>query len=486
MNTVREVSWLDRTGAKLASAVAFPVCAALAATGLRKCPDPWRRTLGVGLRGEGCKFVLSAFGLQLPPGLEPAVDLANLSEFETRLLLAFARFLDDEPDARFALARSAHCDERVRTDHVDVALGQFTPNGKLAHLTFWLDPRKPSGVDRARSKEIEAAVVRAYNHTHAQPEVQRGEHTLEHLEGTGEHGERIMSSCLVSVEGDPETFFTGDRFTAPDFRLRRSLALGFMNLVVRRIGRHEIDCWLQLHHVAADGAPMQEMLTRLERIWPAEHAVTFPTESALRVQQVSMPTEREQWQGYDFVDLQPLLRQGATLGDAPFIALLVWRLAQQPEFAGVRFAIAVDVPAAEGAERAVDLISIRPADFGDHFGEFSRSLRLLIDAARARSSPTYHAMRQVAQLPARLAREMVRTHADWSAQTFGTVGITILRDAKAFLAPMADLGFDGGFIAIGSHALPTMDGDRVASVCVKGSAEQANTYLNVLRRAMAS
>jgi hypothetical protein len=485
MNEPRSITWLDRTTAKVASAVALPVCAALTATGLRKTPDPWRRTLGVGLRSEGSKFVLSAFGLHVPPGPEPFVDLAGVSEFETNLLIAFAKFLDDEPDARFALSRSPHCDERVRTDHVDVALGQFNPNGKLAHLTFWLDPRKAVSVDRKSAKDIEVAVVRAYNHTHAQPEIARGEHVLEHLEGTGEHGERIMSSVLVSVEGDPDTFFTGDRFAAPDFRLRRSLPLGFMSLVVRRVGRHEIDCWLQLHHVAADGVPMQELMTRLQRAWPPETPFVFPNESLPRVQQASMPGERELWQAHDFLDFQSLLEIRKTLNNAPLAAVFLWQLAKQPEFAGVRFALAIDVPAATGVERSVDLVSLRPADFGDRFDEFRKSFRSIVEAGRERRSTTYLAMRQIAQLPAKLAHEMVRTHPDLSAQTFGTVGVTILKDANVFLAPMSDIGFDGGFLALGNVALPTNRGARVGCVSVKGTAEQVNQYLAVLRRMLA-
>jgi hypothetical protein len=229
---------------------------------------------------------------------------------------------------------------------------------------------------------------------------------------------------------------------------------------------------------------MQELLNRLERAWAPTSPTVFPCETSSGPQQVSMPGERELWQKHDFLDFQPLLNMRATLGDAPLTALLLWQLAKQPEFAGTRFALAIDVPAKDGAERAVDLVSIRPADFGDRCADYCKAFQAIVEDARQRRSATWKAMHQIAQLPAGLAREMVRTHPELSAETFGTVGVSILRDAKVFLAPMSDLAFDGGFLAIGNVALPTKDARRVACVSVKGTAEQANTYLAVLRRVL--
>ena len=51
---------------------------------------------------------------------------------------------------------------------------------------------------------------------------------------------------------------------------------------------------------------------------------------------------------------------------------------------------------------------------------------------------------------------------------FGTLCVTIVRQARVFIAPMTDLGLSHGFFAIGSARLPSGTGTPVTSVSVKG------------------
>ena len=69
--------------------------------------------------------------------------------------------------------------------------------------------------------------------------------------------------------------------------------------------------------------------------------------------------------------------------------------------------------------------------------------------------------------------------------TFGSLCVTIIRDARVFLAPMTDLGLGHGFIAIGSADLPSVDGKRVASVSIKGDAGRISHYPEILHRVIA-
>lgn len=53
----------------------------------------------------------------------------------------------------------------------------------------------------------------------------------------------------------------------------------------------------------------------------------------------------------------------------------------------------------------------------------------------------------------------------------GTVGVTVLRTAKAFVTPLDDHHKDG-YCAFGSFCLPTDDGRLVAFLSIKGTGEQ--------------
>jgi hypothetical protein len=84
-----------------ASAVLLLVATLLVKLRLRREPDAWRRTVGVGLRSEASKFVLSAFDLDALSDC-PGQDLSHTAE-EQHFAERFARFLQTQPNAQFAL-----------------------------------------------------------------------------------------------------------------------------------------------------------------------------------------------------------------------------------------------------------------------------------------------------------------------------------------------------------------------------------------------
>jgi hypothetical protein len=90
-------------------------------------------------------------------------------------------------------------------------------------------------------------------------------------------------------------------------------------------------------------------------------------------------------------------------------------------------------------------------------GEFNR----LIAAARARTSPVRAGMQTAGLLPAWAHAAVVRSNPSSLDDTFGTLCVTIVRDARVFIAPMTDLGLGLGFFAIGSASLPSIGGTRV-------------------------
>jgi hypothetical protein len=198
-----------------------------------------------------------------------------------------------------------------------------------------------------------------------------------------------------------------------------------------------------------------------------------------------------------FVDLSPVFALRDDLnarharaigGQVTFGTLVAWLLSQEPEFAGVRIASTVDVPASSGYERDVDVVSLRPADYAtgegpwDGFIDFAREFNRLIAAARARTSPVRVGMQTAGLLPAWAHATVVRSNPAALDDTFGSLCVTIVREARVFVAPMTDLGLGHGFFGIGSANLRSATGTRVTSVSVKGEAGRIAQYPAILQR----
>jgi hypothetical protein len=489
----------------LAGLAALPMGAVLWLLRLRR-PDPWRRVLGLVLRSEGSKFALSAFGLDLfsdcdgtPPGLEHG-------QIERHFMNRWRRFLETEEEARFAIQHDGSCVRRVAALYCDVVLGRFGEEGELQTLLLAFDPKSPVALDAEASKRICAAVVWAYNDTRELPDAERPEHLRRlSLEGNGfslrerDFFDRMMAACFVSFEPPART--AAERCSTPRFHERRSLGGGMLRVVCRWLpGSESIDVWMQVHHVGSDGSPMQEMLSRIEETWGVKDAIVISQTNDSKPVPVAAPGERALHLITESISFEPLLalrriwseRFSAQLGGKiPLPALLMWVLAEQPEFAGKKFAVAVDVPAAGEWSRAVNLTSISPAEdratgvAGPPFAAFARYFEDLVAEARERRGVTYSATRALTWLPARLARAALRQQPENTDRTFGTIGLTILRAARVFVAPMSEIGFDDGFIAIGSMALQGEAGGAVAAVTIKGPIERIAVYPAAIRRALA-
>ncbi|MBS0660016.1 MAG: hypothetical protein JSR82_17385 [Verrucomicrobia bacterium] len=443
----------------LLSALTAPVNSGLWALGLRR-PDPWRRTLGLGLRGEGTKFALSAFGVR-----------CEARESDEALARRLAGWLQrtNADGSRYALRHGRWYVERVAVERVPVALLEFESDGALRSL-LPLD-EVPLVAERI------AAVLAAHGRTANLVEAERPSQ----LAGVLEEAARPWADCVgISFEAPP-----ADRFAPPDFRRRRGLGGAGLDFVLRRApGAAEFDVWMLLQHTLDDGAPRQELLTRLEREWGTQPSA-FPVDPGAvvhRAKPCAVEGERPLHLARDFVDLTPLQRW-ARDRRSPVAAALLWWLARQPEVEGRRFGVAVDVPPGDGFPRAVDLIGVRPADFRD-FADFAAHFTQRAAEARARRGPSWRALRNAAFLPASLAAEWMEAREDLAAETFGTMGVTMLREARVFVAPMADFGWRDGFLALGSTALPTVDGGRVTSVTLKAEGALGCERLAAVRRAV--
>ena len=480
----------------------------LIATGLRRAPEGWRRTVGILLRSESTRFALSAFGLRVP-------GTGGRDSIEVRTAQALQSFLSGEPDAHFALEWLKPVTNRRAIPFVDVVVLRFAAYGRLDAIEPYLAASGPPPPSADTCARVHGAIVQAYNRTVRLREIERAGRLLADVrlalgsagstasQGDEAYARRLLAaSCLTFEPTEPAD--AAQRFRPPAFAARRTLGLGYLSWVARPGAMsNTIDLWVSAHHVGLDGVPLQDLLDRLERAWGQGEAVAFPPPAAGRTFIDAHPChvagERAVDQLVTFVDLSPVValrqdlnaRYGPAIGGGVTLgALLAWLLSQDQAFAGVRIASTVDVAASSGYERDVDVVSLRAADFATGEGpwggfvEYAREFNRLIAAARARTSPVRVGMQTAGLIPAWAHAAVVRANPSSLDDTFGTLCVTIVREARVFIAPMTDLGLSHGFFAIGSANLPSTNGARVTSVSVKGEAGRIAEYPAILQRAI--
>ena len=493
---------------KVISSISFLISILLIKLRLCPEPDPWRRTVSVGLRSEASKFGLSAFALR---AIQYGAD-KQLSGDEERQRIAerLARFLQTEPIAHFTLRHHRFCSYRVANPFGDLVVAYFSPSGELRRIAPVLDDRHPIAIKASDRREIDFLILGEYNRTRQLPEHSRIRVFIRKvMKGcisvskpaaarplASAYAKRILNGSCVSFETG--TMDPAKRFDPPDFRIRRIVGAGFLNIVCRRASDKATDIWMQVHHTGGDGVPIQELLTRLENAWGSVPGVLFPNDTGVppKILPCYAGTQERRLQLLtDYIDFSPFLRIREDLKKQlaeegiealPLGALFLWCLAHQPEFQGAKFATAVDVPPNKIVARGVDLVAICPADYMDRcgFAAYLRSFNQLIVDARNRCTQSYQAMRGLALLPPIIAWTALRLNSSASRKTFGTVGISIVKDAKVVVGTMADQGFDGGFILIGNMSLPCANGGTSASVSVKGDYEAIRGYPMAIRRAI--
>jgi hypothetical protein len=478
----------------------------------RSEPDCWRRTIGLGLRSEGARFALASFNLRMPPDVDSSLsnEPANRDLLD-RFIRHFARFLVKESDAHFILKHHPYHVERMASPRVDLGQCDFSPAGELLATQPHLDSREPATLDSVTRQEIENIVLLAHGSTRHLSDIIRFQ-KLESLvqqqiashAGARDKNERLayarrlLTACAVSLEAMPAGPCA--RFLPPDFRQHRGFGAGSFDVVLRPAGDGCMDLWLNIHHTAADGAPMQEMLTRLEAAWGIGAPIYFPADDSGRAPFIqncqTSPADRPISVLVDFLDFTSLTRSRVALNrklasrlesPVPLAAMVLWSLAHEPEFADKKFATAVDVPLDKHWPRAVDLVAIRPADYfkrPDGFRAFVHDFINLVKIGQGRRSPTYSAMRALSCVAPRFAAKALAANPDRTRAVFGTAGLSILKDAKVFVAPMADAGWDDGFIALGNLSLPAGDGRTTGVLTIKGSPERIAQCGSAFRHAL--
>lgn len=407
----------------IATATSILAHRATLALGLRTRRDGWRRAAAIVLRREPGAFILSAFGLNAAP---PATSNGNASVDALRNLIAqrLAAFLQSQPLCHIRVARSEHED-------------MLEPCQGPAHtLAFenWIDGP--------------ARFLPPKHWRH--------------------HAERPST---LGPNHDP-----------------------FFDVLCRANDQGSCDLWFRFNHAATDGVPAQDLVSRLEQAWGTREQVLFPSPEEFIPFAIPRPSPGREGLAelHTFVDLSGLLawrkRVNATLPQPLTVsAALSWHLAAHAHFAHHQIASTVEVAPTHALPAGVGLVIVKPADYinaPNGLARFARDFNTQIERNRIRASSGCTILDAAAFLSPKRESQLLLHALATSPKAFGSLGLTILKDAKVFGAPIGAAGHDHGFLALGSAALPTRDGRRVACLSVKGLATHIANYPALLREAL--
>lgn len=399
---------------------------ALMRAGLRTRADGWRRAACVVLRGEASTFALSAFGLNALAGNTNTGTTIAVPEMQARIERGLTAFLLTQPSCTIRIRRSRHEDHLEQTAAPSYALAFEPWNGGPARFAV---PIQWPSVNATSRGPAEADVVPL-----------------------------LRFVCRVSESG-------------------------------------ECDVWMRCNHAGIDGVAAQEILTGLEAAWGSKGKVLFPTPEAF--EPFETPRECTGRAGLAevqaFVDFSQLLAwrkaQNARLPEPMTLAAaILWRLSRHARFVGTQMGTTVEVAATHGLARGVGVVVVQPGKSAadDGLAAYVRDFNQQMECTRRRESAGCRTLDAAARIHPKLAGDLLRHTLRMKPQAFGTLALTMLKDARVFGAPIAETGHEAGFLAIGDVGLPCADGGRVGCVCIKGPRETIASYPKLLREILAN
>lgn len=351
---------------------------------------------------------------------------------------------------------------------------------------------------------------------------------------------RVLTATMVTFER-LDSADDARRLCIPSFIDARPPGLGALHVRMRLVGDGTVDVWADANPVAIDAAPLRDVLGALAADWGSE-PVLFPSDgdtlggpppeghvrdgtvvSDALVPPVpapppgrfdeAHPVERHAWARalrcssgdpphvyarLDLFDFAPFFALRRELGDVSPTAMLLWMLAHQPAFADRRFAVMVDVPPSEGASpdsidasRTVGVFGIRPADYfpgafsGAGFPAFQTAFEREARLTRTRASSGWQTVQRLGLVPPSQQRVSERYLGPLARETFGTVGVSVLRGADLFVAPWHPLFVDG-VLAFGDLLHAAAGGQTRGGVTVKGGRRRIEACREALAQALAT
>ncbi len=470
--------------------------------GFRPTVDGWRRATHAYLRTEHSKFALSAFRLR---GKASGHGGPPEMEVSKRLL----EFMEKEPRLQWRVDCHRFATVETRTSSVFLSIARFTGDGEIESLQpvcLSMSDQQQGAIDAVLS-----AVTASYNATRHIRDKRRPRALWRRirrqlrcgpqlcaasLAGAEHLADRILSGALIHFEqlqGNAERV-SESRLCPPDFTTSKHPASGLMNIRCRHAADwSELDLWFQFHHVPVDGLPMQEVIESLKREWGVADELVLPA-AVPRTKPLCCTTSP----GRDPIcHSSQLIRSSSFLqarrelnhkhaqhcgGDITLVSMLAWGMAHHPSLSRVKFSCPIDLPQTGERGRTLGFVFIRPCVYLSGTGgfvkyqrEFNRQLR----NTRGRQGESYEVVELFAlNTPAIYSATRALLPRGLAAIT-GTVGLTMIRGADMFLAPMSDIHTDG-FLAFGNLSLPVEGGGKGGLVSAKAPRSRLAQYLDAV------
>ena len=489
--------------------------------GAKPRENGWRKTAGIFLKGDISKFMLGVFRVT-PYSDGPAP--ADMNEARERFLNRFGEFLRRHGELHWAIEQKAFRLHRKRLAETDVLEAEFRPDGSLEGVRMAFDPRHPPAMPEKDVQTVLSLFVRVHNRLTGEDERTRSRKLYRivkrrvlylNLSGIGNRMEavhllrRVMNASCVSFQPLPantdEDALLAARTATPEAAMSRHPGWGLLNAFVRiHPSLAEADLWIQYHHVPVDGLAMQEVLSELKGEWGEAGPMCFPEPGSPAAAVELQETRRKGlYRARAFYRFDRLLELRKRLnrdyaaqmrGPATIAGMILWGLAKSPDLHDVKMLFPVDVEPGQAAgegrqrfERELSLVFIRPSDFMTRseemggFLSFQREFNGRLKKTRYRCSETYEMLELLSMIHPLFYYYAKYLMPDAFQDVVGTFGLSVLRHAEVFIAPVTDLQIRG-FLAFGRMDMPCRGGGTAGCVSICGTREQIGAYLTALDR----
>ncbi len=492
--------------------------------GAKPTENGWRKVTGIFLKSDISKFMLGIF--RVTPYSEGAVP-ETIMEARERFLSRFGEFLRAHGELHWAIMQKTFRLHRKRLTETDLLDVEFRPDGTLENARMTFDPRYPPS-DVLSDNDIRILLsffVRTHNRltgladsVRAQKLYRKVKRRVLYLNAAnlGKRMEavrvlrRIMNASCVTFlplpEGGDAAAIQAERLKTPDVTVYRHPGWGLLNVFVRiHPGLSEADLWIQYHHVPVDGLAMQEVLSELKAEWGEAGRMCFPAPGSPAAEvEIRETPHKGLFRARAFFRFDGLLEMRRRLnqkhqremrGPATIAGMILWGLAKSPQLHDAKMLFPVDVEpgsAPEGKppqrfERELSLVFIRPSDYMTHLEKmggfllFQREFNRRLKKTRYRCSETYEMIELLSMIHPLFYYYAKYLMPREFHDVVGTFGLSVLRHAEVFIAPVTDLQIRG-FLAFGRMDMPCEGGGTAGCVSICGTREQIDAYLAALER----
>ena len=492
--------------------------------GAKPTENGWRKATGIFLKGDISKFMLGIFRVTPYPADAPPRDTNDAKD---RFLTRFAEFLRAHGELHWAIMQKTFRLHRRRLTETDLLEVEFRPDGTLENARIVLDPRYPPSVTLSE-KDINTVLslfVRTHNRLNGGTDPTRARKLYRAVKrrvlylnaaNLGKRMEAVRllrrmmnASCVTFLplpEHGTEEEIRAERLRTPDVTVYRHPGWGLLNVFVRiHPGLGESDLWIQYHHVPVDGLAMQEVLTELKTEWGSAGRMSFPAPgsdaAAVEIRETPHKGLYRARAFFRFDGLLELRRRinlayaAEMRGPATIAGMILWGLAKSPQLHDAKMLFPVDVEPGqtpEGGppqrfERELSLVFIRPSDYMTHIEKmggfilFQREFNRRLKKTRYRCSETYEMIELLSMIHPLFYYYAKYLMPKEFHDVVGTFGLSVLRHAEVFIAPVTDLQIRG-FLAFGRMDMPCDGGGTAGCVSICGTQEQIKAYLAALDR----